>query len=154
MNQPITPLETDPPPKASHPTAKPSGNNRGGLLKRASLMVLGWVCVALGVAGAVLPVMPTTPFLLVALWAFARSSPRFRQWLWDHPVLGRYVRDWTAHRVIPIKAKVLALAMMCASLAWVVFATAIPVYGIAAIAVILAGAAAFILSRPSRAIPR
>lgn len=55
---------------------------------RHGLMALGWVCVALGIAGLFLPVMPTTVFLLIAAWAFSHSSHRFHRWLYDHPRLG------------------------------------------------------------------
>ena len=96
---------------------------------RYVLIGLGWVC---GSVGLVVPGMPTTVFLLVALWAFSKSSARFRTWLHDHKHLGPPIRDWHEHRVIPARAKIAALAMMAASLA------------------ILVPVAAFILSRPSR----
>jgi uncharacterized membrane protein YbaN (DUF454 family) len=116
---------------------------------RQGLLALGWVCVALGIAGLFLPVMPTTIFLLIAAWAFSRSSHRFHRWLYEHPRLGRSIRDWHAHRVIPVRAKVLAVAMMTASvtvLAVFVHAHwALPV----AVGALLSGIAAYILTRPS-----
>ncbi|EDP62273.1 hypothetical protein BAL199_19668 [alpha proteobacterium BAL199] len=51
-------------------------------------------------------------FLLIAVWAFSRSSERFHVWLYEHPRFGRTVREWHAHRVIPIKAKIAAVSMM------------------------------------------
>ena len=68
---------------------------------RIALRALGLAATALGLAGAVLPVVPTTPFLLVAAWAFARSSPRLEAWLRDHPRLGPPLREWEARRAIP-----------------------------------------------------
>lgn len=116
---------------------------------RQALLVLGWTCVALGVAGIFLPLLPTTVFLLIAAWAFSRSSHRFHRWLYDHPRLGRTVRDWHAHRVIPVRAKLLAVTMMTASVTILaVFVTAhwaLPVL----VGALLAGIAAFILSCPS-----
>jgi uncharacterized membrane protein YbaN (DUF454 family) len=116
---------------------------------RQALLVLGWACVALGVAGLFLPVMPTTVFLLVAAWAFSRSSHRFHRWLFDHPRLGRTVRAWHEHRVIPVRAKLLAVSMMAASVAvlalFVAAHWALPV----AVGALLAGIAGYILSRPS-----
>lgn len=116
---------------------------------RHGLLALGWLCVALGIAGLFLPVMPTTVFLLIAAWAFSRSSHRFHRWLYDHPRLGRTVRDWHAHRVIPFRAKLLAVAMMAASVTvlavFVEAHWALPV----AVGLLLAAIAAYIVSRPS-----
>lgn len=86
---------------------------------RIALRALGLAATALGLAGAVLPVVPTTPFLLVAAWAFARSSPRLEAWLRDHPRLGPPLREWEARRAIPRGAKVVAAASLPASVAMV-----------------------------------
>ena len=61
---------------------------------RYLLMAVGWVSVVLGVIGIFLPVLPTTPFLLLAAACFARSSPRFYQWLINHRQLGPWIRDY------------------------------------------------------------
>ena len=78
---------------------------------------LGASCTGLGVAGAFLPVLPTTPFLLVAVWAFGRSSPRLQRWLLDHPRFGTPLRAFAEHRVIPLKVKCIALPAMFSSVA-------------------------------------
>jgi len=88
---------------------------------RVALLAFGWINVGLGFAGAFLPVLPTTPFLLVALWAFAQSSRRFHDWLYNHPKFGPTLRDWRDHRVVPVRAKALSLSMMATSLAYVTF---------------------------------
>lgn len=121
-----------------------------GRWKRLALMTFGCLCVGLGVIGAVLPVLPTTPFLLLALWAFARSSSRFHHWLLHHPLLGRYVADWERARVIPVRAKVVACSAMALSMAWVVLASDAPWPAIAGMAAIMAYGAWFILTKPSR----
>jgi uncharacterized membrane protein YbaN (DUF454 family) len=117
---------------------------------RYGLIAFGWLCVGLGVIGTVLPVMPTTIFLILALWAFSRSSARFHRWLYSHPRLGRLLRDWHAHRVIPIPAKCLALTMMTASLLYVTFVVAegwaLP-FGLA---LGLGSVATYIVTRPHR----
>ncbi|HKJ25363.1 MAG TPA: YbaN family protein [Myxococcota bacterium] len=74
------------------------------------LLAAGWLFVGLGVLGAVLPVLPTTPFLLLAAACFARSSERFYAWLLDNRVFGPLIRDWRAHRAMPRHAKRVAIA--------------------------------------------
>lgn len=115
---------------------------------RWALLALGWTMVAIGVIGIFLPLLPTTPFLLVAAWAFAKSSDRFRHWLLTHPVLGPPVRDWQRYGAVPTVAKVMAVTMMTASLAYVAFFTAAPWYGVAAMGATLAAIAAWLVSRP------
>ncbi|MBX7104302.1 MAG: YbaN family protein [Gemmataceae bacterium] len=73
--------------------------------------------MALGVVGALLPVMPTTPFLLVASFFFARSSPRLNRWLLHSPFFGPFLRDWDKHRGVRMRVKVVAVAAMSAAVA-------------------------------------
>jgi hypothetical protein len=117
---------------------------------RRGLMALGFVCVGLGAVGVVVPVMPTTVFLLVALWAFSRSSERFHLWLWNHRRFGPPLRNWHRHRVISPRAKALAVGTMGASLAWVGLGIAETWLLPAAVAAAMAPPAAFILTRPGR----
>ena len=113
------------------------------------LLALGCVCVVLGVAGIFLPVMPTTVFLLIAAWAFSRSSHRFHRWLFEHPRLGRSIRAWHEHRVIPVRAKVLAVSMMTASVATLALFVAGHWVLPTVVGALLACIAGYILSRPS-----
>lgn len=78
------------------------------MTKRRMYLLLGWLCVGLGLVGAVLPVMPTTVFLLIAAWAFSRSSPRWHNWLRDHPRFGSLIRGWEEHHAMPRRAKRIA----------------------------------------------
>jgi uncharacterized membrane protein YbaN (DUF454 family) len=113
-------------------------------------MGLGFLFVALGVLGAFLPLLPTTPFLLLAAGCFGRSSPRFQNWLRSHPKLGPPVRDWRARGVIPLGAKRIATVSMAFS-AWMVWAReGIPIWGRVSASLVLIGALVFIWSRPSR----
>ncbi|WP_313519818.1 YbaN family protein [Pseudomonas sp.] len=84
---------------------------------RYVLLGIGWASVALGVIGIFLPVLPTTPFLLLAAACFARSSKRFYEWLVGHPRLGPWIRDYLDGEGIPLKGKVYAIGLMWASIA-------------------------------------
>ena len=78
--------------------------------------VAGALAVLLGVLGLFLPLLPTTPFLLLASWCFARGSDRLHRWLLSHRVFGEYLRNFEAGRGIPLKAKILATVMLWGSL--------------------------------------
>ena len=86
--------------------------------RRLFYLAAGWLCVALATAGALLPVLPTTPFLILAAGAFARSSPALARRLYRHRRFGPLLRDWERYGVIPLKAKLLATVMMGLSLTW------------------------------------
>lgn len=83
---------------------------------RALCLALGMGFVGLGVAGVFVPLLPTTPFLLLAAACFARSSERFHRWLLDHPILGTTVREWQQYRSIPRRTKWVAIATMAITL--------------------------------------
>jgi uncharacterized membrane protein YbaN (DUF454 family) len=120
--------------------------------RRIALLICGWCNVALGVIGTVVPGMPTTVFLIIALWAFTRSSPRLRCWLYEHPRYGPALRDWDRHGVIPPRAKRLAAAMMAVSL---VVAAALANGWVLPLAVgaVMAMVMLFIATRPSQPSP-
>lgn len=122
-------------------------------LRRPLLLTTGWFCVGLGAIGIVLPLVPTTPFLLVALWAFSRSSPEIAAKIRNHPIAGAYVRDWEEDAVIPPGAKILAITMMTAMLGYLHFGTGLPGWAVAAAGAVMFAAGVYILSRPSRRSP-
>ncbi|MTD40810.1 DUF454 family protein [Erwinia sp. CPCC 100877] len=74
-------------------------------MQKIILTFIGWVAVVLATLGVVLPLLPTTPFLLLAAWCFARSSPRFHHWLLYRSWFGGYLRFWQRHRAMPRGAK-------------------------------------------------
>ena len=116
---------------------------------RFGWLALGFVFVALAVVGALLPLMPTTIFLILAAGCFARSSPRLEAWLLDHPRFGATLRAWRRDRAIPSRAKWLACAGIATGFA-LFLVSARPHWPMAlAIAVAMACSAVFILTRPT-----
>ncbi|AMG32103.2 DUF454 domain-containing protein [Grimontia hollisae] len=73
--------------------------------KRLLLLAMGWLSVFLGVIGIFLPLLPTTPFLLLASACFMRGSPRIAKWLHGHPTFGPVINNWQQHRAIDKKVK-------------------------------------------------
>lgn len=121
-------------------------NSRTG---RYLLIALGWLCILVGLIGVVVPGLPTTVFLLIAAWAFSKSSDRFQRWLLDHPRLGPPVIAWRERGAIPLKAKVLAIVMMAASLSIIVFYVASDWVLPMVVGSIMAAAGAYVVTRPN-----
>jgi len=82
---------------------------------RTLYLIGGLACVALGAIGAFLPVLPTVPFLLLAIFCFARSRPEWAERLYAHPRYGPALREWRDRHAIPRRAKVSAVAVMAVS---------------------------------------
>ena len=109
----------------------------------------GILSLGCGLAGIVLPLLPTTPFLLLAAWAFARSSPRLHDWLVGHPRLGPTIVQWREYGVIPPRAK--AAGILAVGVAFLIsLAIGVPPVLLIVQGVVLCGVTAFLLSRPSR----
>ncbi|RED15287.1 YbaN family protein [Parasphingopyxis lamellibrachiae] len=110
-------------------------------------LVIGVVSLGLGAAGAILPLLPTTPFLLVAAFAFARSSPRLAAWLDAHRQFGPLIRNWRDHGAISRRAKIAAMSVI---LLTPVLSLVLGFAGwiIAVQIVVLSIVATFILTRP------
>lgn len=116
--------------------------------KRALWFALGWLCFAVGAIGVVLPGIPTTGPMILALACFARSSPRLYTWLLEHRLFGPPLQRWKAHRLIPIRAKVAAVSMMTLSFVYVAFLSPLPLWAVALTGVLIVVGAAFVLSCP------
>lgn len=88
---------------------------------RGLYLLGGVLSLGLAVAGAILPLLPTTPFLLLSSYCFARSSPSMQRWLLTHPWFGPYLRDWETHRGVRRSVKILAVVTVLGvvTAAWV-----------------------------------
>ena len=116
---------------------------------RILCLCLGWLMVGFAVAGVFLPLLPTTPFLLLAAGLFARSSPRFEHWLLNHPVFGPTLRQWRENGAISARAKATSVALIVASYAVFVFFSSPQAMTAAIVATVMTFPVLFILSRPS-----
>lgn len=128
-------------------TEDPSDTAHAYSPKRLFWLCLGCICVALGTLGVFLPLLPTTSFMLVAAYSFARSSKRLHHWLLTHKVFGPLINDWQTHRAISTRAKIMSVLSMVA----VVGISAIfqaPYFVIVIQIVVLSCVAIFLLSRP------
>lgn len=112
--------------------------------------IIGLTALGLGFLGVVLPILPTTPFILLAAFAFGKSHPGLRRWLIEHGHFGPMIADWEANRAIAPKVKTFACVMMAVTFGlslWLGASSTVLIIQ----AVALSGAALFVLSRPNGA---
>ena len=114
---------------------------------RVFWLVVGILALALGGLGVVLPLLPTTPFVLVAAFAFANSTDTLHQWLLDHNIFGPLIANWQRYGAISRSAKVLSLLSMVAVLV-ISLVMAVPAFVIAVQALVVGACSLFIISRP------
>ena len=86
--------------------------------RRVLWLVAGSLALLFGIIGIFLPLLPTTPFVLLAAFCFSRGSERWERWLVQHPRFGPMVQNWREHRAVPLRAKQLATGTMALSSAW------------------------------------
>jgi len=109
---------------------------------------IGGISLAVGVVGAFLPLLPSTCFILLATWAFAKSSPTFHDWLYYKSPFSQSIQDWHEHRVIPLKVKWIATISIIASYG-IVFIVLDNVYVLAGLATGMVVLLIYLYSKPS-----
>ena len=112
-------------------------------------LAAGWAALATGVLGIFLPVLPTTPFVLIAAYCFSRSSPRLYQGLLASKTMGPIITQWEAHGVIPLRAKLLATAIILPLVGYPILFREIHIFAKVAAAAISACGLLFVWTRPS-----
>ena len=118
-------------------------------MSKIVLLALGWICVSLGFIGIFVPGLPTTIFLIIALWAFTKSSKRLRNWLLNHKRFGPILRNWQEHRVVPLRAKILMVILQISVVIIIQYTFDNLIISIG-LAVILILVASYVLSLPSK----
>ncbi len=89
---------------------------------RIFLIIVGCVSLVLGILGMFLPLLPTTPFLLLSAAAWVKASPALYQWLLNHKVFGEYIRNFREHRAIPLRAKIVSVSLVWLTIGYCIFA--------------------------------
>lgn len=110
--------------------------------------MVGFVGLGLAIFGTVTPIVPTVPFLIMAVYGFNRSSPRFHGMIMNHPVFGPQIRDWQEHRAIDRRVKVIVLVSMAVGLV-ISYLFILPLMWWLVQLVVLGAVAAYIVTRKS-----
>ena len=117
-------------------------------MKKFILITIGWSCVGLAFIGTFVPGIPTTIFLIVALWAFAKSSKKFHSWLLNHKRFGPILQNWESHKVVPRKAKILMVILQISAV--IIFHYSLQnIYLTVLLIITLVFVARYVLSLPS-----
>jgi len=118
-------------------------------MKRIFLLALGWFCVGAAFVGIFLPGIPTTPFLIVSLWAFAKTSKKFHAWLLKHKRFGPILSNWESHKVVPRKAKILMVILQIFAVIFFHYSLQ-NIYLTAGLVIVLIIVARYVLRLPSK----
>ena len=117
-------------------------------MKKIILITIGWSCVGMAFVGTFVPGIPTTIFLIIALWAFAKSSKKFHSWLLNHKRFGPILQNWESHKVVPRKAKILMVILQISAI--IIFHYSLQnIYLTAILIITLIFVARYVLSLPS-----
>jgi uncharacterized membrane protein YbaN (DUF454 family) len=116
-------------------------------MMRRFYLCLGYASLALGIVGIFLPVLPTTPFVLLAAWCFTRSNPALAKRLYRHPRFGPLLTAWRDQRAIPLHAKIYALTALALSYALILYLAESRILPVV-LALIMGSVALYIATRP------
>ena len=89
---------------------------------RIFLIIVGSVSLVLGILGIFLPMLPTTPFLLLSAAAWVKASPSLYEWLVNHRVFGEYIRNFREYRAIPLRVKIISVSLVWLTIGYSIFA--------------------------------
>jgi uncharacterized membrane protein YbaN (DUF454 family) len=117
---------------------------------RLIFLILGFVTLALAIIGIPLPILPTTPFLLLSLFFFSRSSQKLHDWLYHSKFFGKYIQDWDKHGVIRTRAKVMAMTLIVALFSYTLIYVHVEGWIKVIVALTGVGVSTFILTRPGQ----
>lgn len=92
------------------------------------LITGGTVCLILGIIGIFVPLLPTTPFLLLAAAAYFRGSDRLYNWLMNHRQLGPYIRNFREHKALPLRAKIISVTLVWTTIGYCIFFLGLPIW--------------------------
>jgi uncharacterized membrane protein YbaN (DUF454 family) len=118
--------------------------------KRTILIISGFLSLAIGVVGIFVPLLPTTPFVLLAAFCFSKSSERLHHWLVHHPRLGPIISDWEQNGVIRLRIKIIATLTMVLLVSYPLLFMAFPILLKIIVVLSIVGVLIFIWTRPSR----
>lgn len=121
-------------------------------MTRLIYLISGLLCLILGAIGVVLPLLPTTPFVLLAAFCFSRSSERLHQALRRNRVFGKMIIDWEEQGVIPLRAKWLATIMMILMVSYPLIFRSFALELKILVVLTIIGSLMYIWSRPSRVV--
>jgi|TARA_B100001093_G_scaffold138164_1_gene130660 uncharacterized membrane protein YbaN (DUF454 family) len=93
------------------------------MVKKYFYMAIGFICVGFAYIGVITPGIPFSIFLVIAAWAFAKSSPKMEAWLYNHPWFGKFLTNWNTKRVFPTKGKYAMIIVMSSTLLFTWLAT-------------------------------
>ena len=113
---------------------------------RSLLIIAGTLCVALGALGVLLPVLPTTPFLLLAAFCYGRSSDRFYRKLVSNRIFGKYLQNYREGRGIPMQQKIITILLLWISIASSIYFLAAPTWVTLLLLAIASGVSVFLMS--------
>ncbi|MEM9206121.1 MAG: YbaN family protein [Pseudomonadota bacterium] len=121
---------------------------------RHTYAFLGWMALGFAILGAMLPLLPTTIFVIIAAACFAKSSPKMEAYLLDHRVFGPSLRAWRDHGAISKRGKLFSILGILLGFVFAVYTASPPVWVLTALTLTLVSVALFILTRPSPPIQR